>query len=259
MSKISKSDGKRVLQSLRRYLECTICCEYIGSDIMQCKNGHIVCQSCRSKMQSDVCPYCKTTGPWSKNLALNGLLDSFEIRCPNKPCKFRCKRAKFVDHAKDCQYRPHKCHCGELVICNSNAIAEHLKVRHKAFETSAVGNSALVNFALPSTSEHRIRLVWRPHVLHFPKGSFVLFALIDHDTFCVTVLSLEDRRDSAACQLTLTMETVYKSKIVTVIPCPRYIYSGERKDYDLIVSKRTTRAENERGDKEYGILVGVGG
>lgn len=53
-------------QDLASLFECPVCFDYALPPIMQCQSGHIVCQSCRQKL--NLCPTCR--GPLGKTYVM---------------------------------------------------------------------------------------------------------------------------------------------------------------------------------------------
>ena len=91
--------------SVRSNFECPICIKWMGGEIIQCVNGHIVCRTCYSQLRSKVCPSCRIscTRP-IRNRAMEEFRDKFE------PCKhLGC--SEFVlktdtQHATQCAHQP---------------------------------------------------------------------------------------------------------------------------------------------------------
>ena len=125
---LNKTDAKYALKRMRDYLECSICCCPMTGSIMQCSNGHVVCQSCQSKCHS--CPYCKDSSSWVRNLVLEDLLKDHSVECNNKSCSHVCKRKLMQDHLKICTYAPQKCPCCADFI-HKDSVHQHFEDKHK--------------------------------------------------------------------------------------------------------------------------------
>ena len=127
-NKLNKSDSVKVLRKLNEFLTCPICYDNITSNILQCKNGHVFCETCTKKM--DACGFCKY--PIStRNLILEQLLSKHNVSCSHHNCSFICKHELIKNHEKTCEYRPHICpmeSCCKMIY--SNEIKEHF-INHK--------------------------------------------------------------------------------------------------------------------------------
>lgn len=107
--KEDKSSENRFDWQLLRKLKCPVCLEYFCKPIYQCKNGHGICNQCKSKIQ--YCPVCKAGIQSSRNLTLEEI-----AKWMNYPCKYNrtgCSVAlKFPEikhHEKFCDYGSIEC------------------------------------------------------------------------------------------------------------------------------------------------------
>lgn len=105
---INKSDVSLVMKKLQSNFECKICFNHMQNKVFQCKNGHILCESC--KIKCTCCPFCKEIVN-NRNLVLEQLLDYHFIECPNKGCTYSCKKMNMEEHMKSCCFNPVQCPC----------------------------------------------------------------------------------------------------------------------------------------------------
>lgn len=103
---------------------CVICQQPSLDNVSMCIMGHNACRTCADKWvssdndNSDKCGTCRgpLTRPdstWMANRALNNLVGSFAIKCPNVKtgCTHQCKLHEMKDHIRDCQWREIECKC----------------------------------------------------------------------------------------------------------------------------------------------------
>ena len=91
--------------NFRDKFECPICMTWIKGEIIQCANGHIICITCYSNLQTLVCPSCKIScASLIRNRAMEQLRDEFE------PCKhLGCSEIVLktdTKHATECPHKP---------------------------------------------------------------------------------------------------------------------------------------------------------
>lgn len=133
---------------------CVICQQPSLDNVSMCVRGHNACRSCADKMLvADSYSRCATCrgdltriaqpagGPiWIANTALNNLVDSFQIKCPNAGggCTRTCKLKEMSAHGEVCEYREVSCLCTECTwkgpLCKRE---QHMKdVDHGRFLVS---------------------------------------------------------------------------------------------------------------------------
>jgi E3 ubiquitin-protein ligase SIAH1 len=96
-------------RDLLRELECPVCMEYMLPPITLCQNGHNICNSCKSKLDS--CPTCRTQFTDIKNLSLESMCRRVKF-----PCKYTetgCSEILPMDsittHQSECPYGNYVC------------------------------------------------------------------------------------------------------------------------------------------------------
>ncbi|XP_002965124.2 E3 ubiquitin-protein ligase SINA-like 10 [Selaginella moellendorffii] len=100
-------------------LDCSVCMESLTPPIFQCSNGHIACQSCRSKI-SDVCPTCSKPLGSIRCLAIEKLIETLSVSCKfaDHGCGAMPKFVHKAIHERSCEFRP--CAC-PIKPCNVSA------------------------------------------------------------------------------------------------------------------------------------------
>ncbi|VEL16455.1 unnamed protein product [Protopolystoma xenopodis] len=118
--------------------ECPVCYDYATPPIIQCQSGHIICESCRPKV--DTCPTCRGILGNIRNLALEKLAVSVRFPCKYSACG--CTELLHYQHKslheENCYFRSCNCPCpgtscpwtGQL-----DKVMTHLLISHKNITT----------------------------------------------------------------------------------------------------------------------------
>ena len=92
-------------------LSCGICEKYCGSNLVQCRKGHVLCKGCKAEGKITSCKTCKQTFVDAPNLVLEKLISMIAF-----PCRFRpsgCEEFVFsnakLEHETFCPCRPISC------------------------------------------------------------------------------------------------------------------------------------------------------
>lgn len=127
---------------LLKMARCPCCSEYYMGNVMQCENGHCICETCRNKLHA--CLFCKK--PYGKYLIRNRqteeLLTEMDITVPcaysSRGCTESILFSKAHEHRRKCLFRPIDCfyglHCNYQAD-NVNDYAEHITNVHGALPT----------------------------------------------------------------------------------------------------------------------------
>ncbi|XP_004711275.1 E3 ubiquitin-protein ligase SIAH1-like [Echinops telfairi] len=118
--------------------ECPVCYDSVLPPILQCENGHLVCNNCHPKLE--LCPTCRVLLGSIRNLALEKLANLVQF-----PCKYAlwgCERilahTEKADHQVNCEFRLYSCPFPG-VSCNwmglMNAAVPHLIDQHRIITT----------------------------------------------------------------------------------------------------------------------------
>ncbi|CAG2110997.1 unnamed protein product [Medioppia subpectinata] len=124
---------------LTALFECPVCFDYVLPPILQCQNGHLVCQSCRQKITC--CPTCRVAiGSNIRNLPMEKLASTMMFPCKysQSGCAAQLLYTDKPDHEDSCEYKPYSCPCpgssckwyGPL-----EQVMNHLMLQHKSITT----------------------------------------------------------------------------------------------------------------------------
>ena len=115
-------------------LECPICRTIFNGDILMCPSGHSLCIKCIKKLPKGgkKCPMCAKVlahGKMKRNLALESIISSIRIECPNSVngCNANLKRDMYDVHMKECDYRVVTCNGSEFGCKWSGINLDYLK------------------------------------------------------------------------------------------------------------------------------------
>ncbi|KAF7492302.1 hypothetical protein SSS_10102 [Sarcoptes scabiei] len=119
--------------------ECPVCFEYILPPILQCQNGHLVCQPCRKKLT--YCPTCRICiDSEIRNLQMEKIASTVLF-----PCKFASLGCKHLllykdkpNHEDICDFKPFSCPCPGTKCKWQGSIEQvmsHLMNQHKSITT----------------------------------------------------------------------------------------------------------------------------
>lgn len=107
---------------------CVICQQPSLDNVNVCISGHNCCRTCADRWvassndNSDKCPSCRgtlhrprlnTQLVWVKNTAINSLVDTMQMKCPNVRfgCTYLCKLKDMKAHTDTCEYSEMACKC----------------------------------------------------------------------------------------------------------------------------------------------------
>nr|XP_035144954.2 E3 ubiquitin-protein ligase SIAH1A-like [Callithrix jacchus] len=119
--------------NLASLFECPVCLDYALPPIFQCERGHIVCNSCHSKLT--FCPTCRGPLGFIRNLAMEKVANSVIFPCTYalSGCRITVPYKEKAEHEKVCKFRPCRCPCpGTLCKWHGplEAIVHHLRNEH---------------------------------------------------------------------------------------------------------------------------------
>lgn len=188
MKSITKTNERKVISKLRGLLECNICYSGMIGHIWQCQNGHLMCVQCKTKCKS--CPYCKTTVN-NRNLAIEQLLEHFNVQCLHNNCFYRGPRSRMQDHCDVCRFKPVTCiFCNECLPPTTLHIQEHLVSKH---------NSKVCASDLPChlSYVHKVHdnsdnLRWHPRIVYTNKSRLLVLMRSTYNNYIVSVVEMND-------------------------------------------------------------------
>ena len=90
-------------------LECPVCLQYLTLPITLCKNGHSICQTCRSNVL--LCPSCREEFTSVRCRAFENLVKGLQFTCKNQGqgCKEILTLEHIADHESICPFVVHEC------------------------------------------------------------------------------------------------------------------------------------------------------
>jgi E3 ubiquitin-protein ligase SIAH1 len=90
-------------------LECPVCMDYMLPPITICKNGHNICNSCKSRL--GYCPSCRGEFTDIKNLSLEKMCSKVKFPCKHagNGCKDVLPMDAIAKHQSECPYGLYKC------------------------------------------------------------------------------------------------------------------------------------------------------
>lgn len=122
---------------IKSLFECPICFDYAVPPIYQCQNGHLVCQSCSSKITH--CPTCRVpvSEPSIRNLQLDRLANTFQFPCKYNfnGCLWKSYWFKKREHEEECEYISYSCPCPGTTCKWTGLLTQvmpHLSEHHKS-------------------------------------------------------------------------------------------------------------------------------
>merc|ERR1719235_2201024 len=116
--------------------QCPVCMEAMLGQIMQCREGHIICQSCVDAMTAPrKCPTCREDYPDGRPVrarVLEEVVGRIPIPCKHG-CGFTAKASEMIGHLPVCRQRRTTCpvsDCTDVVpLCD---LERHYQEKHAA-------------------------------------------------------------------------------------------------------------------------------
>ena len=119
--------------------ECPVCFDYVLPPIHQCDSGHLICTTCRPKLNNS-CPSCRGPLGSVRNLAMEKVAETVKFPCKyaSLGCTLRLLHNEKRTHEEVCEHRPYMCPCpgtsckwqGPL-----DSVLDHLLTAHKTITT----------------------------------------------------------------------------------------------------------------------------
>ncbi|XP_044467471.1 uncharacterized protein LOC123197304 isoform X3 [Mangifera indica] len=118
--------------------DCPICLEPLTIPVFQCEDGHIVCSVCCGQLS--VCPTCSLPVGYIRCRAIEKVLESVKVRCPNT--KYGCNETMsynlMSDHELTCQYMPCSCPLSDCNFIGTPAKLHQHKRKMLTFSFSTI-------------------------------------------------------------------------------------------------------------------------
>lgn len=128
--------GTTSQSALLELLECPVCMDIMSPPLLQCTNGHMLCNDCRGKIYK--CPQCKVSlNSCSRNRALESLAETaLLVNCPNHGCRKPFKLSRLAKHSTVCEFAPMMCPHDESCTWSGSiypkTVVKHLVDKHGA-------------------------------------------------------------------------------------------------------------------------------
>ncbi|KAG0602562.1 hypothetical protein M758_10G023300 [Ceratodon purpureus] len=114
-------------------LGCPLCNLLLSPPVLQCYNGHTMCQSCYEQLTEKQCPSCSLPiGDYRCNI-VEKIIESLEVQCKHAGCNEMLHNTKSDEHEEMCEYRLFHCPlagCGYEGLMGG--ITQHFQARHGA-------------------------------------------------------------------------------------------------------------------------------
>ncbi|CAK1553494.1 unnamed protein product [Leptosia nina] len=124
---------KELNAKLLSILECPVCLEWMEPPITQCGRGHLVCRSCRSRLQA--CPLCRKEFSTVRNRAIEAVSELVRY-----PCRFGCGQERQLKsragHESNCHLRVYRCPstaCANRDPMQRAELSKHFETRHPLY------------------------------------------------------------------------------------------------------------------------------
>ena len=82
------SAASLALKELKEQLECTVCMMQMHSKIYQCESGHVICATCKPRLQN--CASCRVPLGEIRNRPLEAIAAAADFELPCKFCDTGC-------------------------------------------------------------------------------------------------------------------------------------------------------------------------
>ncbi|XP_048567419.1 E3 ubiquitin-protein ligase SINA-like 10 [Triticum urartu] len=116
----------------KQVLHCPVCTLPFKPPVFQCKAGHPACGGCVAQLPFRQCMACVDgSGFFDPCPALDAVVSSTRIGCPNAGCQWYMTYHEVAEHQKACPHAP--CHCTEPgcgYVGAPQALAGHLNTVH---------------------------------------------------------------------------------------------------------------------------------
>ena len=128
------SAASLALKELKEQLECTVCMMRMHSKIYQCESGHVICATCKPRLQN--CASCRVPLGEIRNRPLEAIAAAADFELPCKFCDTGCtevlRSQDRTEHEKTCAHRPYSCPLSASCAFTGSKedLLEHLRTGH---------------------------------------------------------------------------------------------------------------------------------
>lgn len=122
---------QKLVEEIPDHFKCPICFEPFIEEVVQCNNGHLICEFCYNKLPSpEKCPSCRSDMSYIRNRAIEDLVAKLPIQCKWKGCPEVCTIEEMRKHRDECKNRKMPCGVtGCVWIGYHDEFLSHCKVR----------------------------------------------------------------------------------------------------------------------------------
>ncbi|ODM89295.1 putative E3 ubiquitin-protein ligase SINA-like 6 [Orchesella cincta] len=124
---------------MEKFRTCPICLEVPEQEIFQCRNGHVICNLCITKVRGcSICPQCRV--PFGtvriRNRLFEEMLDSqvFDCKFQELGCAYVCKRGEITTHVNSCLYNP-----------DTVSVCEQLGIKNCTFRLGCISRAEVIS------------------------------------------------------------------------------------------------------------------
>jgi len=130
---------REAVDDLSAQFQCPVCTDFLYEKIFQCRNGHVVCESCLGKLGAyQRCPTCRvkvSSGNHGiRNLQMEQLRNLVKLPCPfeRHGCQRRLLGSEIQSHKLLCSKRPFRCACAPMCseIFPKESMWAHIRNKH---------------------------------------------------------------------------------------------------------------------------------
>ena len=178
-----KETEAKYKRKVEETLQCVVCLHIPKEGhIIQCQNGHLLCEECTNNNMSKACPSCRAPldqlagNKRIRSLMAEQLIESMDLtfRCKHHPyCKFSGSKNEAIRHEKKCEYR--MVPCPEAFCCCKKQwplrdLLEHMKHGHEITQIDHTGYK--VRLTLSVILYKKQNLGWDCKVLNYQDQLF---------------------------------------------------------------------------------------
>ena len=116
---------------LRAVATCPICETFKPTEMIQCKNGHLICRGCETNLRAPRCPTCRDPLNGTRCLIIQQISDELGVTfdCPNR-CGEQVTVASCASHLQCCKNAPSLCPWGCNAHVRPSTLHTHASQHH---------------------------------------------------------------------------------------------------------------------------------
>ena len=120
-------------EDIPNHFKCPICIEPYIHQVMQCKEGHLICESCWIQLPlPKKCPSCRADLSYIRNRAIEDLVAKLPIQCRWRGCSMVCAIEEMAEHQFKCKNKKLPCGITECTWTGyHDEFLAHCKDKHE--------------------------------------------------------------------------------------------------------------------------------